>query len=1161
MEVKTTQNDQRSSWLDKPLQNVLTINWETVLFAAILILAVFTRLYDLDTRVMSHDESLHTYYSWRLFKGFGFEHTPLMHGPLQFHLIALFYFLFGDSDFSARIFAVLTSIATVGMMWKYRRYLGRYGALVGAFLLTISPYMLYYGRYVRNEAYVGLFGVVLLWGILRYLDTGAHKYLYVITISTILHFTAKETAFIYTAQALLFLGLLFVRNVTLRSWVRPDQRRLFLVILIVAFISFGIAGGFYFGAKGTSTLSATDVASPVSPDQALTSNLVSHNNLVMYFGGLGVIALLAASVVLVTGYSLASIRKERAFDLTMLLLTLVLPQLSPFFARQFNINPLDYSSAGMARTAIILIPVVLISVALGWFWNFRVWLINAGIFYAIFTVFYTTIFTNGQGFFTGLVGSLGYWLEQQAVKRGNQPWYYYIALQIPVYEFLPALGSLLALALGLKRVSVSDRLEGEADDLEVEESVESEAMEPFAAEIDEDDFFARGRAAQATEFVETAEPDEVYFDEGADVAIPLFGFWTVTSIAAYTIAGEKMPWLTYHITLPMILLSGWAIGQVIEKVDWDAFKAKRGPLGLALLFVFVPGLFAALFSLLGNNPPFQGKELAQLQATSTFSVALISVLISGWGIWQVAKEWQPGQLLRVGLLSFFAILGLQTTRAAFMASYVNYDLANEYIVYAHSAGPVKEVLNQTEEISRRTSGDLSIVVAYDDDVSWPYTWYMRNFPNHRYYGNTPTRDLRDVPIIIVGDNNYDKILPVVGQAYYQFDYIRMWWPNQDYFNLTSDRILNAVTDPEMRTAVFNIWFNRDYTLYAQLTNKDMSLANWSPADRMRMYVRKDIAAEIWEYGVGPSAGEIVADPYEGKGINLMPDWFFGTSGSSTGQLSAPRGIAVAADGTLYVADSRNHRIQHFAADGTLLNAWGSFADILQGEAPGGTFNEPWDVAVDPEGNIFVADTWNHRIQKFTADGRFLGMWGYFGTAETPDAFWGPRSIAIDSIGRLSVTDTGNKRIVVFDTEGNYLTQFGTVGFGPGQFDEPVGLANDASGRLYVADTWNQRLQVISAAGEPLNSWDIFGWFSNSLENKPYLDVDTANNRVYIADPESFRVLEYTLDGEFIRYWGDYSIEIDGFGLVSGIAVDPDGGLWVSDAVNNRLLHFQPLSVP
>jgi hypothetical protein len=137
-----------------------------------------------------------------------------------------------------------------------------------------------------------------------------------------------------------------------------------------------------------------------------------------------------------------------------------------------------------------------------------------------------------------------------------------------------------------------------------------------------------------------------------------------------------------------------------------------------------------------------------------------------------------------------------------------------------------------------------MVVAYDDDTSWPMTWYMRNFTNQRYYGNAPGKDLREVPAIIVGDNNYSKIEPVVGKAFYQFDYIRMVWPNQDYFDLNWDRIRFAISDPQMRAAIFDIWLNRDFKAYGFAVKQDFSINNWNPADRMRLYLRKDVVSKI-----------------------------------------------------------------------------------------------------------------------------------------------------------------------------------------------------------------------------------------------------------------------------------------------------------------------------
>jgi DNA-binding beta-propeller fold protein YncE len=243
-----------------------------------------------------------------------------------------------------------------------------------------------------------------------------------------------------------------------------------------------------------------------------------------------------------------------------------------------------------------------------------------------------------------------------------------------------------------------------------------------------------------------------------------------------------------------------------------------------------------------------------------------------------------------------------------------------------------------------------------------------------------------------------------------------------------------------------------------------------------------------------------------------------------------------------------------------LGQWGSFAQGTdQTPAPLGTFNEPWGIAVGPDGTVYVTDTWNHRVQKFTAGGRPLLQWGYFGQGETPDAFYGPRGIAVDRQGRVYVTDTGNKRIVVFDANGNPLSQIGTGGFEPGQFDEPVGIAVDATGRVYVADTWNQRVQtfVLSSDGTsftPESQWEVYGWIGQSLENKPFIAVDTRGH-IFITDPEGYRVFEYTGVGELVRVWGDYGSTNSTFGLPSGIAIDNNGYVWVTDASFQRILKF------
>ncbi len=1101
-----------SRWLDRVISPALPwLTVEVLLFTIVILLAVATRFYDLETRVMSHDESLHTYYSWTFSQGQGYVHNPMMHGPLQFHMLALVYFLFGANDFTARIPAVLYSIATIGALWYWRHYLGRLGVLVAGLMMLISPYLLYYGRYVRNEAFVGLFGLLTLFAVLRYLETGLRKYLFLLAAATVLHFTVKETAFIYTAQMLLFLAAYFVIHILNEDW--GDKRfelNGFIVSLIAAAI--GIGGALTIGVVSNKqgVISGDETVVPSLPGGETALAALSSNIWILLLVLLGLAGMIAAGYFLIRGFSLERVRQERALDMLMVLGTLILPLLTPIPIVLAGFNPLDTSWEGILHILMFLVPISFISILIGYWWNWDTWWRAAVLFYAIFTVFYTSLFTNGSGFFTGLVGSLGYWLEQQGVERGSQPWYYYLLIQIPIYEFLPFLASLLALGMGYKRMQ---------------------------------------QARTASDVT----------SRNAYNTFGLLAWWSFSSIAAFSIAGEKMPWLTYHIALPLTLFGGWGIGTILERVDWQAARSKNVWLSLALLAVFTVGIIGMVISWTGEIRPFSGNDLTQLQVTTSFVLALIGTLLSGYGLVRLLDGWSLKQLAYLNILVVFSLLAILTMRAAFRATYVTYDSGREYLVYAHGYTGTKDVLREVENLSNKLTGGKGIVVAYDDDVSWPMSWYMIDYKNARYYGNQPGRDLRDVPAIIVGDNNYSKVEPIVGDDFYQFDYIRMVWPNQDYFGLTRERVQNALTNPQIMAGIFDIWLNRDFTRYGQATGQTtVTDEDWQPSDRMRLYIRKDVASTLWQYGSAPVA-ELAEDPYEKNIVLLTADVVFGSEGAEPGQFNAPRSIAVAPNGDLYVADSRNHRIQQFSPDGQVIRTWGSFSGLDNANAEGGTFNEPWGIAVGPDGSVYVSDTWNHRVQKFTADGKFIRMWGVFGLTDTPSGLYGPRGVAVDSEGRVFVADTGNKRIVIYDANGNVLGQFGSEGFEPGQFYEPVDVDIDRNGYAYVTDTWNQRIQVFAPAEDgvsyqPYNQWPVAGWYSESLENKPFMAI-APNGNVLITDPESYRVIEFTPDGQFVRAWGDYGTEYFAFSLPSGIASDEDGNIWVSDAAGNRLMRF------
>lgn len=1232
--------EQKTKWLERPIHPALpALTNEVVLFGLVILLAIATRFYDLGTRVMSHDESLHTYYSWLLFRGQGYQHTPMMHGPFQFHIIALTYFLFGVSDFTARIPAALFGIATVWIIWYWRHFLGKAGAIIAALLMVISPYMLFYSRYVRNESYVAFSGVVMLYATLRYLETGKYKYLFFFTAALLLHYVTKETSYIYAAQALLFFAIYFIARVTRRPWQdKPADYRAFIIALVIGMIFMGAAGVAHIYSKDAATLSGTETAAPAAPGlvtSPLATPAAASVSLTLILALLALAALGAAAYFLIRGYGWQRILGERSFDLLILSGTLVLPLLTAFLIEvtkswlKVTIPTDGPSVQSLTSRDIFIIAIFMLitfglSAFIGWLWKRALWWKLALTFWVPFTVLYTTFFTNSDGFFTGLIGSLGYWIVQQDVQRGSQPWYYYLLVQIPVYEFLPALGLILAIFLAFLRKPTASP-EGPTtavtdDDQQPENlsfgqrisqlfggaSASGQASRVKCVHCGTINFSTAFDCIACSAPLTEAEPvgSLIRVEESAsgDNFTNMFGlllWWSLTSVAALSYAGERMPWLTVHIAWPMILLTGWALGHLLETMDWEGLRQQRAWITLGTVVVFIASFANALLAW-NINPPFQGKELAQLQATAAFVLPAFAALASGIGLLYLLRTWNGTNIKRVFALTFFALLVGLTVRASFRASYINYDDATEFLVYAHGATGIKQVMAQAEEISQRTVGGLNVAIAYDASapdtgVSWPFVWYLRDYTNQRSF-DAPTRALRDSVVVVVDSKNFDKIEPALGPNYFRVDYIRMAWPMQDYFGLVNpreasiafdenysckgalgflrlfkdkdySRVCSAILDPQIRAGLFEIWWNRDYTRFAQATNRsDLTLATWQPADEMRLYIRKDVAAQIWNYGVGPveSAADVV-DPTEGKTFAFEADLVINSNQIQPVPMNAPRSLAFARDGSFYVADSLNHRILHLDPSGQLLGSWGTvspgcpYPGSPPDNIPPGTFCEPWGVAVGPDGSVYVTDTWNHRVQKFSAAGRPLLEWGIFGQGETLDALYGPRGIAVDAQGHVYVADTGNKRIVVFDANGNPLTQIGSGGFDPGQFDEPVGVAVDADGRVYVVDTWNQRAQTFMPSADgltftPERQWDVYGWFGQSLDNKPFIAVD-AQKHVFITDPEGYRVMEFSDTGELLKVWGDYGDTPNSFGLTSGIAVDAEGHVWVTDAAFHRILRF------
>ncbi|MGH7205259.1 MAG: 6-bladed beta-propeller [Nitrospiraceae bacterium] len=226
--------------------------------------------------------------------------------------------------------------------------------------------------------------------------------------------------------------------------------------------------------------------------------------------------------------------------------------------------------------------------------------------------------------------------------------------------------------------------------------------------------------------------------------------------------------------------------------------------------------------------------------------------------------------------------------------------------------------------------------------------------------------------------------------------------------------------------------------------------------------------------------------------------------SQEGEFYYPRGLATGQDGVVHVADSGNNRVQKFDSAGTPLRAWGKFGFAWRG-ADMGKFDVPWGVATDTQGNLYVSDSSNARIQKFQSDGTPLLKWGRDGSFD--GAFFFPRGIAIDFVGNIYVADEGNHRVQKFDTRGSFLTKWGREGSGPGQFKAPWGVACDALGNVYVVDSGNHRIQKFDGNGTFLCAWGNRGQTEGQLNFPSGIAVDK-EGYVYVVDSGNARVLKY-----------------------------------------------------
>ena len=235
------------------------------------------------------------------------------------------------------------------------------------------------------------------------------------------------------------------------------------------------------------------------------------------------------------------------------------------------------------------------------------------------------------------------------------------------------------------------------------------------------------------------------------------------------------------------------------------------------------------------------------------------------------------------------------------------------------------------------------------------------------------------------------------------------------------------------------------------------------------------------------------------------EFLWETRGDPASPLGNPAHLAIAPDGTIWVADGDNNRFQIFAPDGSLLEVWGT-PGSGEGEFDFTTIGwggyDQGAIAFAPDGAFYVADPGNHRIQKFGPDRGFLTAWGSEG--REPGQFNTPIDLVVDGQGRVYVVDSyrnvapadpGTGAVQVFDADGRFLAEWGERGAEPGQLDDPFGIGLDPDGTLLVAEFDNNRVQRFTPEGEVLDGWGGYGIADGEFVWAMDAAVDAAGARV------------------------------------------------------------------
>jgi predicted membrane-bound mannosyltransferase len=673
------------------------ITVEQVLWAVLILAAIVTRFWNLGYRALHHDESLHAYYSWGFSTGdIPYVHNPLMHGPFLFHANALVYQLFGVSDATSRYMPALFGVLLVWFPWllRGRHFLGPWGALATGYMLLLSPAFLYYTRYIRHDPYTSAGALLLAIAIFRYLERPQRRWMIIAFASVAFLLTNHEIVFaIVLAMVVVLWGALL--------WPRLQ------VLITVHLGSVLLAGSVYVLFKDSEPWPAIPWENATPEATRDYYNALLTHPFVLGMAVVGIVFILGCIVALRWQVS----RRDDAGSLNEALLGGARP------------NTVEYGAYHALRDA----------AGLG---------IGALVALAIFIGLFTTLFTNLGGIATATYapnGTLLYWLGQQEVQRGEQPWFYFITEGFQ-YEwlgiFFAAAGTVLT---GVRLVK---------------------------------GLFGR--------------------DTGPNLLFNVFNaFWFLFLFAVLSWAGEKMPWLIMHFALPGFLVGGALINEIVEGAI-GYFRSHRlragqlrvprlGMLGLfgSLVVLALSWYFIAAHLTYGEwNQVSTGgwrRDIPRWAENDWWMLALPPAAALGL---MVVGVWLTGvrRAAYATLAATFVVFSLFQAHQGFRLAFLEGDTARDTLIYNTTSPDITQLTSDLMEMSEIAYGDESMQVMFDGCSQWPLNWYLRDLPNRQMISTVPNNPSGQPPVIVGVLSSWDGrcTMPEEIEGYTAQTYVLRW---------------------------------------------------------------------------------------------------------------------------------------------------------------------------------------------------------------------------------------------------------------------------------------------------------------------------------------------------------------------------------------------------